>query len=203
MNILNFTSEFHRLRGKFQINDGYKKNGRYFVFRSHAMRKYAGSNILEYTDLGFLKTEFIMGHKRQGHDRGYYKKHAGELWKAYITGLSKLSINWDEMDLATAEDHRTLKQRLAAQNEIILTLERNRMQNETLIQQISDNYAYKIELLEVKMMKFLAQAKDHGLNDFKELPDEKDMVKTKEMLKNKYPEDYDILNKEKKELKKL
>lgn len=114
MNILNFTSEFHRLRGKFQINDGYKKNGRYFVFRSHAMRKYAGSNILEYTDLGFLKTEFIMGHKRHGQDRGYYKKHTGELRKAYIAGLNKLSINWNENDLVAADEYTTLKQRLAA-----------------------------------------------------------------------------------------
>jgi hypothetical protein len=144
-----------------------------------------------------------MGHKRHGQDRGYYKKHTGELRKAYITGLSKLSISWNEMDLATDEDHRTLKQRLAAQNEIILTLERNRMQNETLIQQISDNYAYKIEQLEARMMKHIAQAKDYGLNDFKKLPDKEDMVETKEMLKDKYLEDYDFLKKEKRELKKL
>lgn len=153
--------------------------------------------------MGFLKTEFVMEHKRQGQDRGYYKKHTGELRKAYITGLNKLSINWDEMDLATADEYRTLKQRLAAQNEIILTLERNRLQNDTLIQQISDNYAYKIEQLEARMMKHIAQAKDYGLNDFKKLPDEEDMVETKEMLKEKYPEDYDFLKKEKKELKKL
>lgn len=72
------------------------------------------------------------------------------------------------------------------------------MQNETLVKQISDDYAYKIEQLEVKMMKFIAQAKDHGLNDFKELPDEEDMLQTKQMLKKKYPEDYDLLKKEKK-----
>ena len=53
------------------------------------------------------------------------------------------------------------------------------------------------------MMKYIAQAKDYGLNDFKQLPDEEDMIETKEMLKEKYPEDYDFLKKEKRELKRL
>lgn len=82
-------------------------------------------------------------------------------------------------------------------------MERNRLQNETLIQQVSDDYAYKIKQLEARMMKYLPQAKDYGLNDFKKLPDEKEMAETKEMLKDKYPKDYDFLKKEKKELKKL
>lgn len=50
-----------------------------------------------------------------------------------------------------------------------LTLKRNRLQNETLIQQISDGHAYKIEQLEARMMKYLAQANDYGLSDFKQL----------------------------------
>ena len=53
------------------------------------------------------------------------------------------------------------------------------MQNETLIQQISDDYAFKIEQLGAIMMKYLAQAKDYGLYNFKQLSDENEWQKQK------------------------
>lgn len=110
LNSSDFTNQFRRLRGKFQKNNGYKKHGNQYVWRSHSMRRYAGSMFLHHASLDFFKSEWLLGHKRTGQDRTYYNTHIDELRKDYMTGLPKLSIHWNEEVLATAHEYMNLKQ---------------------------------------------------------------------------------------------
>ena len=95
-----FTNYFKILREKFQHYDGLKKWGKsVYLWRSHSMRRYAGSKIYAHTRLDFFETEWIMGHKKKGQDRSYYSAHMGELREKYMSGLPKLSIQWSEEDI--------------------------------------------------------------------------------------------------------
>lgn len=163
MSIDDFTNYFKRLRPKFQRTDGLKKHGNYYVFRSHSMRKYAGSKILEHTGLDIYKSDWLLGHKRKGQDRAYYMKNTGELRVPYMSALPKLSINWDEADISTAEEYRTLKQKYETQQESIVEL----VQKNTEMLKLKKQYENDSKVKNEEIMKLKAE-KDEEIKELKE-----------------------------------
>lgn len=161
------TKQFERINNKC----GFGKYGRVNFFRSHALRKFFASTLID-KDIDPLKVDWLLGHSIPTTREAYFKKNVDSLKELYIKTLPALSI--DKVDIEKLESDK-IKELEAELENTKLELDLMKTQYDETMHQVKD------EIMDAAMREVRRVLVEKHL----ESPERKKIIKE---IKEKYPQ---------------
>jgi integrase len=115
-----------------------KEKGSYSYWRSHALRKYFISTIINKTGEKII-ADYLAGHKINDQDRTYWRINPEDLKKHYLKALPYLSIDEAQVKNIKSEDYHLLVEELKKKDEIIADMEEKIKIKDNILREMMEN----------------------------------------------------------------